>query len=339
MMHVGVDVHKRFSQVVTTDDAGRVLKRARLQHDNKPAIARFFAPLAGQAVVTMEATRNWYWLYELLESLGLDVKLANSRKVRLIAEARLKNDTIDATVLAQLERTDFLPTAYIPPRPIRDQRELLRYRITLVYLRTGLKNRIHALLDKLGINHHFSDLFCPRGKRFLATLELRPLYRLALANYLALIEDIEGRITAATQEIKQLLAPDPRAELLMTIPGVAHLTAYLLLCEIGDIGRFSTPRKLAAYGGIVPIVRESANRHYRGHITREGSSYIRWAMVEAACKAPSRDESLNRAYRRIARRRGALKARVAIARRLLMAVWYVLTYQQVYRSAAGEKID
>jgi len=333
MIHVGMDVHKRFSRVVVTDEAGIVRKRISLYHNNKPAIEQFFRSLAGKAVVTMEAVRNWYWLYELLEGLGLEVKLAHSRKVRLIAEAHLKNDTIDATALAQLERTGFLPTAYIPPQPIRDRRELLRYRVTLVHLRTSLKNRVHALLDKLGITHPYSDLFTPTGIAFLKQLTLRPVYRQALDNYLALIAEFEQRITAATQEIKQLLEPDERAERLMSIPGVAHLTAYLLLAEIGDIRRFSSARKLCAYGGLVPTIRASGEHCYHGHITREGSRYIRWGMVEAACKAPSKDEQLGRIYRRLAHRRGALKARVAIARRLLVAVWHILTYEQVYRSA------
>ena len=125
----------------------------------------------------------------------------------------------------------------------------------MVRLRTGLKNKVHALLDKLGISHQFTDLFGPAGRRFLSQLKLRPVYQEELTNYLALVDDIECRIVAATKEIKQQLKPDPRAVLLMTIPGIGHLTAYLLLNEIGDVQRFPTPGKLCAYGGLVPIVR------------------------------------------------------------------------------------
>jgi transposase len=120
--------------------------------------------------VTIEAVRNWYWLYELLEELGVAVKLVHPRKVRLIAESKNKSDKVDALVLAQLERTDYLPQAYIPPRPVRDMRELLRYRLVLVRLRTSLKNRIHALLDKLGIQQSFTDLFGKAGRKFLTIL-------------------------------------------------------------------------------------------------------------------------------------------------------------------------
>lgn len=338
MLHVGLDLHKRFSTVATLDDAGKVLQQERLYHEDRARLTGFFAGLAGSAIVTVEATRNWYWLYELMEAQGVVVKLANARKVRLIAEARLKNDKVDPKTLAHLERTGFLPEAYIPPREIRDNREYLRYRLTLVRLRTGLKNKVHALLDKLGICHRFADLFGPAGRRFLSQLQLRPVYQEELDNYLALMDDIERRIVAATQEIKRRLEPDSRAELLMTIPGIGHLTAYLLLSEIGDMKRFPSPGKLCAYGGIVPIVRESADHRWQGHITREGNRYIRWALTESACIAPSKDYALGSFYRRLAARRGPLKARVAVARKLLVAVWHVLTYGEPYKVTAFPKV-
>ena len=148
---------------------------------------------------------------------------------------------------------------------------------------------------------------------------------------MALTDDLECRIVVATKAIKRQLKPDARAKLLMSIPGIGHLTAYLLLNEIGDIRRFVTPGKLSAYGGVVPIVRQSADHRWQGHITKEGNRYIRWALTESACKAPSKDYTLGSFYRRVAFRHGPLKARVAVARKLLVAVWYVLTYGEPYK--------
>lgn len=332
MLHVGLDMHKRFSAIVVMDERGTVTDRQKLYHDNRAKLVEFFKDLAGKCVVSIEATRNWYWLYELLEELGLSVRMVNARMVRLIAETRLKTDMVDAAALAQLERTGFLPEAYVPPREVRDNRELLRYRLSLVRLRTGLKNKVHALVDKLGIQHTFTDLFCVAGRQFLGRLELRPAYRQELTNYMELIEDIEQRIAAVTKEIKQQLKPDSRAELLMTIPGIGPLTAYLLLNEIGDIRRFPTPGKLCAYGGIVPRVKQSADHRWYGHITHEGNRYIRWALTESACVAPSKDYALGSFYRRLAVRCGTMKARVAVARKLLVTVWYVLTYGEPYKA-------
>jgi transposase len=325
-------MHKHFSAVAVLDDEGRVVDQQRLDHADRDRLVEYFQKLAGRAVVVIEAVRNWYWLYELLEELGVTVRLVHTRKVRLIAESTVKTDRIDAVILAQLERTGFLPVAYIPTRQVRDQRELLRFRLSLVHLRTEIKNRVHAVIDKLGIQHRFTDLFGQAGRKFLAAVELRPVYRRELDNYLELLEELDQRIAAAGREIQAQLRPDPRAELLMTIPGVGVLTAHLLLSEIGDIGRFASAKRLCAYSGIVPITRQSANHLWQGRITKEGNRYIRWAMVEAACKAPSHDYGLGQFQRRVALRRGALKARVAVARKLLVAVWYVLTYSESYRT-------
>jgi len=331
MLHIGVDFHKRFSRVVTLDDAGLVVDRQTLRHRDREGMIEYFRSRAGDATVTVEATRGWYWLNELLANLGVDMKLAHPRKVRLIAESVIKTDTVDAGTLAQLERTGFLPEAYVPSREVRDSRELLRYRLTLVRIRTGLKNRVHTVVDKLGIDHPFSDLFGTAGRKFLQSLELRPVYQQQLTSYLELLDEVDRRLKAVTLQIKASVRPDPRAELLMTIPGVAHITAYLLLCEIGDIRRFPSAKKLCAYAGLVPVTRQSADHCWQGRITKEGNRYVRWAMVEAACMATRKDWGLSQYYRRVSGRRGSLKARVAVARKLLTAVWHILTDGQPYR--------
>jgi transposase len=331
MLHIGIDMHKRFSETAVLDDAGKTIARQKLYHNNREQMTEFFARFSPDAVATLEATRNWYWLFELLEAQNLKVKLAHPLQVRVIAEAKIKTDKIDAWVLAQMERTDWLPESYIPVREVRDQREALRYRISLVRARAIFKNRIHAILDKLGINHKFTDLFGVAGLEFLKAVELRPIYRQELDGYLAIIEYLEVEITAATKAIRALLKPDPRVKLLVTIPGVGELTAYLLLSEIGDITRFSTAKRLCGYAGIVPIVRQSAEHRWEGHITKQGNRYIRWAIVEAAQLAPRQDPALCAFYGRIAEKRGPKKARVAVGRKLLIAAWHVLKYSQEYR--------
>ena len=331
MLHIGIDMHKRFSEVAVIDDAGKLISRYKLYHDSHEAMREYFAQFGTDVMVTVEATRNWYWLYELLESQGIPVKLAHPLKVRVIADAKLKNDKVDAWVLAHLERLDFLPEAYIPSREIRDQREVLRYRISLVRARAIFKNRVHAILDKLGINHKYTDLFGKGGLEFLKTVELRPIYRQALDGYLSIIEFLDQKIDEVTKQLRTILKPDPRAKLLISIPGVGELTAYLLICEIGDIQRFSSDKKLCNYAGITPTIRESAGHRWEGHITKQGNRYIRWAMVEAAQFAPKQDPALFAFHQRLADRRGPKKARVAVGRKLLTAVWHVLTEGVEYR--------
>lgn len=331
MVHIGIDMHKRFSEVAALDDVGKVISRQKLYHDDRTSLVEYFRNAGSDAIATLEASRSWYWLSDLIQDTGIELKLAHPKKVRLIAEATIKTDKIDAWTLAQLERTGFLPEAYIPPHEVRDRRELLRYRMALVHARTEFKDRIHALVDKLGIQHGFSDLFGAAGWEFLERLELRPVYRDALDAYLRTIEFLEQEIGRATAKIKELLKPDPRAERLMSIPGIGLLTAHLLLSEIGEIGRFASAKKLCAYAGIVPRVSQSAEHCWQGTITKAGNRYIRWGVVEAAVKAPSKDQTLYCIYERIARRRGPKKARVAVARKILVAVFHVLTCNESYR--------
>lgn len=330
MLHIGIDMHKRFSEVAVIDDSGKVISRRRLYHDSQEAMREYFAQFGTDGMVTIEATRNWYWLYELLESQGIPVKLAHPLKVRIIADAKLKNDRVDAWALAHLERLDFLPTAHILPREVRDQREALRYRISLVRARATFKNRVHAILDKLGITHEFSDIFGKDGLKFLQTVELRPIYRQAMDGYLKILDFLNRRIAEATRALRMIQQSDPRVKLLTSIPGIGELTAYLLLCEIGDIQRFPTDKKLCNYAGITPTIRESAGHRWEGRITKEGNRYIRWAMVEAAQLAPAKNPALAAFFGRIAHRRGRKKARVAVARKLLTAVWHILTYGAEY---------
>jgi transposase len=331
-------MHKRFSQLAAFDDAGELIGEEKLYHDDQPAIAQYFRDLGDKTTVALEATRSWYWLYELLEAEGVTVKLVNPRRVRLIAESTVKTDKIDAQVLADLERIGYLPQAYIPPREVRDNRELLRYRMMLVHDRSRFKNAIHAMIDKLGITHHFSDLFSPAGRTFLAELELRPVYRKAIDGYLGLIQVLDQKITAVTSEIKALLKPDPRADLLMSIPGVGQLTAYLLLSEIGDIGRFSSARKLCAYAGLIPSTHQSGDHTRHGSITKAGNRYLRWSMTEAAQKAPGKDGRLGRFYCRVAVRRGKPRARIAVARKIMAAVYYVWSRGESYRVIPVKKV-
>jgi transposase len=331
MIHIGIDMHKRFSRVEVMNASGEVLDTKTLFHDDREGMRFYFSGIDKPGVATIEATRNWYWLYELLEEEGLEVKLAHPLKVRLIAEAKIKTDAIDAHVLAQLERTGFLPQAYIPPRDVRDNREVLRYRLSLVSIRTGLKNRIHAILDKLGIHHPFSDLFGKAGRDFLATVELREVYREELDGYLSTISFLDDEIKKVTRDIKASLRNDPRAELLMSIPGIAHLTAHLLLCEIGDIHRFPSAKKLSSYAGLVPRVSQSAHHRYHGSITKQGNRYLRWAMVESAQKAFTKDRRLAFFYQKLKKEKGSAKARVAVARKLLVAVYHVLKYEETYQ--------
>jgi transposase len=330
MYYVGMDIHKRFSQVAVIDDSGEVKDRRRLNHTPDEELIGYFNQFPQDTQVIMEPTCGWNWLSDRLSDLGLQVILAHPLKVRLIAESQIKTDKVDALVLAHLQRTGFLPQAYLAPPEIRKLRELFRCRCGLVRMRTALKLRIHALLDRLGIFHNFSDLFGKTGRAFLEGLELESPYPENLDRQLRVIDLLTKEIKQIEKVIQKRVKQDPEAQRLMTIPGVGFILAYLFTSEIGDIGRFASAEKLASYCGLVPWVRQSGNFIQRGHLVKTGNTLLRWGFVEAAQSAIRFNPELKFWADRIKAKKGSGVAICAVARKLVHIVYQLLTQKRDY---------
>jgi transposase len=312
-------------------ETGDVLKERKLTNDPE-SFQAFAEGLPRPIRLVMESTGNWAYLYECWEELVEEVQLAHPLKTRAIASARIKTDRIDAKILADLGRADLVPQAYISPREVRDLREQLRHRAFLVGLQTRLKNRIHAALGKLGINPpEVSDLFGKAGMAWLKGCELREPFRSLVDQDLRVLETVAQEIKQATQEIEALAKEDPRVEWIRPIRGIGPYSAMLILAEIGEIERFPAPKKLVSFAGLCPSTHQSGGTCYHGRLTKQGSKWLRWVLVEAAqhyAKAPGR---LGHFYRRIAYRKGSKVARVALARELLVAIYYCLKKAVVFQ--------
>jgi len=333
---IGIDQHKHFSQVAVMNPQGEILDEQKLLHEDKQAITDYFRQFpAPSSEITLEATGHWYWLYDLLDSLGQSPHLAHPLKCKLIAESRIKTDKIDAKVLANLLRTNFLPEAFVPDRVTRSLRELLRHRVKLVWTRTTFKTKIRAVLDKLGIipPEEFSDLYTQAGVEYLKNLGLESLYQLEINNYLTITLVLTELVKELDTIIKSQLKHMPQAELLMKQPGIGYYTAYLLLVEIGDINRFNSPKKLVSYVGLAPAVHQSGNHIYFGRITKQGNPYIRTALIESAYVAIQHDDYLKSFYQRLKATKGTSKAIVATARKLLKNVYFILKGKTPYKSS------
>jgi len=333
MYYVGMDIHKKYSSVAVIDEQGALVNRHRVDHCHREELVGYFNQFPLKTQVVMEATCGWGWLSELLQDLGLEVKLANPSKVKIIAESQIKTDKVDALVLAQLLRTNFLPEAYLAPKEQREARDLLRYRISLVHLRSGVKNRIHALLTRIGTYHTYSDLFGKKGRRFLSSLELPSVHRQTLDGYLCLIDTTNKLIGEAEVEIRMVVKESSDGKLLLSLPGVGFILAYLILVEIGDINRFSSYKKLCSYAGLVPSVYQSGAKSYHGHLSKKANRYLQWGMIEAAQKAKVMDPFLRRKAERIERKKGARVATVAVAHHLLIMVYHLLKEHREYYSS------
>jgi len=325
VQYIGFDIHKRYTFYTQMDATGQIRRQGKLTN-SRDALAQFFGDVAEPARVVIEASMNWYHLYDLLETLAIPVTLAHPLRTRAIAEAKVKTDKVDSTILAHLLRTDLVPAAYIPPREIRDLRELLRYRAVLVRLQTMLKNRVHAILLKHGYECPYTDAFGGQGRAWLGTLPLRPVYQQALQGFLAVLDPLHAQILDASRTIDQEAKAKPLAQTLCSLPGVGHYTALLILAEIGDITRFPGPKHLVSYAGLAPIVRGSGGRVYTGHISKQGSTWLRWILIEAVLHAVRRPGRYQQIYQRLAPRKGAKLARVAAARELLTTIYWMLRH-------------
>jgi len=276
--------------------------------------------------VSLKTAFGWSWLAELLEDYGFDAHLVHPLRCKAIASARLKNDKAGAAILAQLLRADLLPEAWIAPAKVRQLRALVRHRISLVRLGTQLRNRIHAVAADHGYDRSASYRAGP-GRGWLAELDLPATSREIVTDCLAVIDGLVPVIERLDGELHQHAKADPRVKVLRTLPGVGEFTALVMLAEIGDITRFGSARKLASWAGLTPTVRGSDLKIRHGHISKQGSAWLRWAMNQAAQTA-KRSPDFAASYAALAKKRGKHIATIAIARKLLTRAWHLLDQMQ-----------
>ncbi|MDY6794862.1 MAG: IS110 family transposase [Actinomycetota bacterium] len=324
MLHVGMDMHKRFSVVTVTDSSGEeVIKGKRLEND-EGEIRSFFESFEDEMGVVLEAGGNWYWMCDLLDGMGIDNILCHPLKAKAIASARIKTDKIDAGILSHLGRMDFVPEAYKPDMATRHPRELLRYRASMVKVKGPPPRTVHALMARLNVPSPYSDLFGKKGLAYLEGLKLLPVYREALDAYLRLLAAVGEGLSYAEVLVGKAREHSQGAQLLETIPGVGPVLSLTILAEVGDVTRFHSAKHLASCAGLVPAVSQSGSSTRYGHITRAGSSWLRWALVEAAIHASTRPGPLRDFYIKLKRRKGNKIARVAVARKLATYVYHML---------------
>jgi transposase len=298
--------------------------------DNDPqAVAAVIDRAGPSPEVAVEATLGWYWLADLLQDMGAGVHLAHPLAMKKFTLERVKNDRKDATDLADLLRLGRLPEAWVAPPPVRECRELVRYRAKLVHLRTGLKAQVHSVLAKQGVRVPMSDLFGTAGSALLDGLELDDGYTIRVDSARSLIRQMEEEIGLLDGHITRTLRHHPGYGAVQTIPGVGPVLGAVFVAEIGDVTRFPSPDRLCSWAGLTPRHRESDRTVRRGHITKQGSRLVRWAAVEAVQRVGRALPKISADKRRIAERRGKGIATAAAARKLLTLVFYALRDHEV----------
>jgi len=322
---VGWDLGKSSSYVTATDrDTGKTIREGKVPNTPKD-IAAAVEGLPRPIRVVFEATGNWQATYEALEPHVEEMQMAHPLKTKAIAHARIKTDKIDSGILAHLGRADLVPQSWIPNREVRDQREVLRHRAFLVSLQTKVKNRVHTYLDKTGTTPpDVSNLFGKAGMRFLRTVTIREPYRFLLDRDLNVYDRLHEEVEAVSEKINSLAQEDPRTNLLIPIRGLGSYSIMLILSEIGNIDRFPSPEKLVSYAGLCPATYQSGKSIRHGAITKQGSKWLRWIMIEATLHHTRSGGRLGLFYQRMLHRKGVKVARVALARELIHSVFWCL---------------
>jgi transposase len=338
MQYIAFDSHKRYTLASVERPDGEILREVRLPHD-RGALQHFLAGCERGSPVAVETIGSWYWIVDEIERAGCLPRLVHARKAKLMMGMVNKTDTLDARGLNRLQRTGTLPMVWIPPGPLRDLRDLPRTRMVLVRQRTQLKNRIHATLAKYALLiPEVSDVFGKRGRALLQARlpQLPPHTAFATTCLLEHLDQLETQIQALERRMREAVASTPEIEQLQTLPGVGFILAVVIAGEIGDVRRFATAEKLAAYAGTVPRVHASGGKARYGPLRRDVNRTLKWAYVEAASsicmhRAQHPTQFVARLYTRLAHKRGHPKAIGAVARHLAEATFWMLTKEETYR--------
>lgn len=337
MLFAGLDVHKKVVEAAVIDEEGKLLFRQTLPTTRADLETFAHSRLGPSCQVALEATTNTWGIVRAIRPLVESVTVSNPLKTRVIAEARVKTDRVDALVLAQLLRSGFLPSVWIPDDETERQRREASRRAGLVADCTRLKNRIHAILHQrlIGIPTGMR-LFSARGQEWLEEIreaELDPQGRRELESYLRLLAAAESELEKISLTIARESAGDERVKLLMTLPGVDVAVGQALIATLGDFHRFRSGDHAASYLGIVPSTRQSAESCYHGPITKQGKGHTRWLMVQAAQHLDHHPGPLGVFFRRIQRKKNRNVAVVATARKLVVIAWHMLMNNEPYRYA------
>jgi len=275
------------------------------------------------------------WVRDRLTSAGWRVQIADARKAKAVASLAVKTDIIDARVLAELARRDLVPELWVPSLDDRALKERLLRRMHLVRLRTSAKNRAQGILTQWGVKLAFKRLAAPDASKLLERRGVPEVWRRSVAEAVAVVELLDGRLRPLERELRPLALADPRVELLRSIPGLGDLLGLTFAAEIGDVSRFPSARKLVGYSGLSPRVSQSGESSRTGRLSKAGPGLLRWAAVEAAQNAYRPTNPWHALYRDVKTRTGGKSnpAKAAVARKILIAAWHVLSLQEPFKAS------
>jgi transposase len=331
MQYVGIDWAYRRARWCAISEHGELAGEAGLPAD-EDGLLRLVARLGPDVKACIEMMSGAVWVRDRLEEGGWQVEVADARRVKALAPLAAKTDKVDARVLATLCFRDLVPAVWVPSLSERALRERLKRRTHLIRLRSSAKNRSFGLLSQWGLRLPLARLREPGAMELLEARGVPEVWRRSIAEALALVDHLDRRLAPLEAELLPLARADRRVQLLETIPGVASILGLTFAAEIGEVARFPTARKLVGYSGLTPRVYQSGESSRTSGLSKAGSATLRWAAVEAAQHAWRESNPWHRLYVDVKQRTGKTNAaKSAVARKVLIAAWHVLSRQQPFK--------
>ena len=340
MIIIGVDFHPEFQQIASVDTDTGEFQEKRLAH--LAEAEKFYRALVGQKVrVGMEASGHARWFERLVAELQFELRIGDAAEIRTKRVRKQKTDRQDAQLILRLLLEDRFPQIWVPSWENRDLRQLLWHRHRMVQARTRIMNQLQAVALNEGLRCK-KKLWRERGRQQLESFRLAPWATRRRRDLLELVDRLTPTIAELSHAIEQEVEKCPAAQRLRTHPGVGSLTALAFVLIIGEVNRFRCGKQVASYLGLVPLEESSGNRRRLGHITKQGSSMMRFLLVEAAQVTVRSLPEWRSKYLHLVLRRGRKIAKVAMARRLAVHLFWMMrkewNYQQLkkFGSHAGE---
>lgn len=338
MQYLGIDWGTRNAAWCALDDHGEITEG--MMPAAEGGLARLVHTLGPDVRGCIEMMSGAVWVRDRLAACGWEIQIADARKVKAIAPLACKTDRVDARVLAELVRRDLVPVLWVPSLEDRELRERLRRRAHLVRLRTSAMNRCFGLLTQWGLRGGLTSLRKPTALADLAEHGVPAVWLTSITTLLSVIDDMDNQIAPIDQELRPLARGNDKVGLLKSIPGIGDLLGLTIAAEIGDISRFSSDRKLVGYSGLSPTIKQSGQSSRTGPLSKAGPNTLRWAAVEAAQGAWRPTNPWHRLYTEVKQRHGkANPAKAAVARKILIASWHVLSRNEPFKPSASRASD
>jgi transposase len=316
MFYSGIDQHKLFSYITTVDSDGNIVKEAKL-NNNLFEITNYFNSIGKDHYATVETTGGWYWMNDLLSSLGINLKLAHAKYLKAISYAKVKTDKVDSHILAQLLRLNFIPEAYKIPDDIRTLRDTLRARLRLSVKRTSCLNFMHRMLEKFNISDpsYLNDFYKLQYQQFDVQSKL-----------------LKEQMLTLEKSLYPSLIPNDDIQRLLWIPGIGKMNAFTILLEVGDIDRFPSEKNFFSYCRLVPSARNSGGKVKQKSSSKDGNRYLKIVFSDAAVHALQYYPAIKKYYNSKLRKKKKQVAKAIISKEIACIVFYVLKFKSEFNN-------